>query len=200
MNHSVTLIFVLIMTQTLAQAAVENPPRVRPTSWAQPVIGTTLENFYHVSSEVYRSGQPSAKELKMLCEHLGIKSVLTLRNWHDDKDEGKDLPLILYRINMEADEVDPAKVTQALKIIAEAPKPILIHCWHGSDRTGLMVAAYRITTQGWDPAQATDELMNGGFGYHATMFPGIVDWLRSGALVPATILNQPPSIKVKAKP
>ena len=101
---------------------------------------------------------------------------------------------------MEADEVDPAKVAQALKIITEAPKPMLIHCWHGADRTGLMVAAYRMTTQGWNPAQATDELINGGFGYHATLFPGIADWLRSGVLVPATILSQPPSIKVEAKP
>lgn len=198
MNRSVALNIVLFMTLTLA--AVENPPRVRPITWAQPVMGTTLENLHLVSPEIYRSGQPSNKELRMLCEQLGVKSVLTLRNWHDDKDEGKDLPLTLYRVNMEADEVDPAKVAQALKIIAEAPKPMLIHCWHGADRTGLMVAAYRMTTQGWNPAQATDELINGGFGYHATLFPGIADWLRSGALVPATILNQPPSINIDAKP
>jgi protein tyrosine phosphatase (PTP) superfamily phosphohydrolase (DUF442 family) len=185
---------------TLTLAAVENPPRVRPMTWAQPVIGTTLENLHRVSPEVYRSAQPSNKELRILCEQLGVKSVLTLRNWHDDKDEGKDLPLTLYRVNMEADEVDPAKVAQALKIIAEAPKPMLIHCWHGADRTGLMIAAYRMTTQGWNPAQATDELINGGFGYHATLFPGIADWLRSGALVPATILNQPPPINIEAKP
>lgn len=198
MNRSVALNIVLFMTLTLA--AVENPPRVRPMTWAQPVIGTTLENLHLVSPEIYRSAQPSNKELRMLCEQLGVKSVLTLRNWHDDKDEGKDLPLTLYRVNMEADEVDPAKVAQALKIITEAPKPMLIHCWHGADRTGLMVAAYRMTTQGWNPAQATDELINGGFGYHATLFPGIADWLRSGVLVPATILSQPPSIKVEAKP
>lgn len=157
-------------------------PRIRPPSWAQPVIGTTLENLYQVSPEVYRSAQPSSKELKILCEQLGVKSVLTLRNWHDDEGIGKGLPLTLYRIDMEADEVEPDKVAKALQIIAAAPKPILIHCWHGADRTGLMVAAYRITSQGWDPAAATDELQNGGFGYHARMFPGIVDWLQAGHL------------------
>ena len=201
MIRSIALIVLLLMTLTIT--AAEAPPRVRPTTWAQPVIGTTLENLHQVSPDVYRSAQPSNKELKMLCEHLGVKSVLTLRNWHDDKDEGKDLPLTLYRVNMEADEVDPVKVAQALKIIAEAPKPILIHCWHGADRTGLMIAAYRITTQGWDPAQATDELINGGFGYHASLFPGIAEWLRSGALVPAvpaTTLIKPKTTTVEAKP
>ena len=67
----------------------------------------------------------------------------------------------------------------------------------------LMIAAYRITTQGWDPAQATDELINGGFGYHASLFPGIAEWLRSGALVPAvpaTTLIKPKTTTVEAKP
>ena len=198
MNRSITLNILLFLT--LAVAAADAPPRVRPTTWAQPVIDTTLKNLHQVSPEVYRSAQPSNKDLRVLCEQLGVKSVLTLRNWNDDKDEAKDLPLTLYRVSMEADEVDPVKVAQALKIISEAPKPILIHCWHGSDRTGLMVAAYRITTQGWDPTQATDELINGGFGYHASMFPGIVAWLHSGVLVPAAALVKPTSTPVEAKP
>ncbi len=180
MIRSLLAIFISgLIAQMMAADAL---PRLRPLTWAQPVIGTTLENLHLVSPEVYRSAQPSSKELKMLCEQLGVKSVLTLRNWHDDEGEGKGLPLTLYRVDMEADEVEPDKVAKALRIIAEAPKPILIHCWHGSDRTGLMVAAYRITVQGWEPTAATDELQNGGFGYHAKMFPGIVDWLQAGHL------------------
>jgi tyrosine-protein phosphatase SIW14 len=170
----------IILMVGIAQAA--DAPRIRPLTWAQPVIGTQLENLYQVTPEVYRSSQPHAGDLKLLVEQLGVKSVLTLRNWHDDKDEGKGLPLTLYRVDMEADEVEPDKVAKALQIIRDAPKPILIHCWHGADRTGLMVAAYRISVQGWEPTVATDELQNGGFGYHAKMFPGIVDWLQGGHL------------------
>lgn len=177
----------------LASLAAADAPRTRPLTWAQPVIGTQLENLHQVSPEVYRSAQPNTADLKLLIEQLGVKSVLTLRNWHDDQGVGKGLPLTLYRVDMEADEVEADKVAKALQIIHDAPKPILIHCWHGSDRTGLVVAAYRITAQGWDPLAATDELTNGGFGYHAKMFPGIVDWLRSGALTPATT----PSVPVK---
>jgi tyrosine-protein phosphatase SIW14 len=166
-------------------------PRLRPLTWAQPVIGTQLENFHQVSPEVYRSGQPKARDLKLLVEQLGVKSVLTLRDLHDDDDEAEGLPLALYRVEMEADDIEPEKVARAMQIIKDAPKPILIHCWHGSDRTGLVVAAYRITTQGWEPAAAADELANGGFGYHHKMFPGIAEWLRSGALKPAAAPSAP---------
>lgn len=171
--------------------AADIPPRIRPLTWAQPVIGTQLENLHQVSPEVYRSGQPKARDLKQLVEQLGIKSVLTLRDLHDDADEAEGLPLALYRVEMEADDVEPEKVARVMQIIKDAPKPILIHCWHGSDRTGLVVASYRITFQGWEPAMAADELLNGGFGYHHKMFPGIAEWLRSGVLKPSTTPNAP---------
>jgi protein tyrosine phosphatase (PTP) superfamily phosphohydrolase (DUF442 family) len=166
--------------------AVDPAPRIRPLTWAQPVIGTQLENLHQLSPEVYRSGQPKARDLKLLVEQLGVKSVLCLRDFHDDGDEAEGLPLALYRVEMEADDVEPEKVARAMQIIKDAPKPILIHCWHGSDRTGLVCAAYRITFQNWQPEAAADELANGGFGYHAKMFPGITVWLRSGALKPGT--------------
>ena len=70
--------------------AADAPPRIRPLTWAQPVIGTQLENFHQVSPEVYRSGQPTARDLKLLVEQLGIKSVLTLRDLHDDADEAEE--------------------------------------------------------------------------------------------------------------
>jgi len=52
--------------------------------------------------------------------------------------------------------------------IATTPElqPVLVHCQHGSDRTGTMVAIYRITQDGWTKAQAIDEMVNGGFGFH----------------------------------
>ena len=52
--------------------------------------------------------------------------------------------------------------------IATTPsmQPVLVHCQHGSDRTGTMVAIYRIVYQGWTKSQATDEMINGGFGFH----------------------------------
>ena len=44
--------------------------------------------------------------------------------------------------------------------------PYLIHCQHGADRTGTMVAMYRMVIQGWPKDKAIDELVNGGYGFH----------------------------------
>lgn len=176
-----------IMLAVLLAGALtaEDAPRVRPTTWAQPVIGTGLKNLHQVSPEIYRSAQPSAADLKLLCEKLGVKSVLTLRDLNDDTREAAGLPLALYRVEMEADDLEPEKVALALRILRDAPKPVLVHCWHGSDRTGLVVAAWRITAQGWTADAAADELQHGGFGHHLGWFPQITAWLRSGALTPA---------------
>jgi len=42
-----------------------------------------------------------------------------------------------------------------------------VHCWHGSDRTGTLVAAYRTVFQGWEVEETVDEMMFGGFGHHS---------------------------------
>jgi protein tyrosine/serine phosphatase len=40
-----------------------------------------------------------------------------------------------------------------------------VHCWHGSDRTGCIIALYRILNQGWSKEQAIDEMVYGGYGF-----------------------------------
>jgi protein tyrosine/serine phosphatase len=151
--------------------------RVRPTNWAQPVMGVSLGNFYQVSTNLYRSEQPTGKELKML-ETMGIKSILNLRGHHaDDKNAVKN-GITLYQVKMRAGSMDEESVKKALAILRTAPKPVLVHCWHGSDRTGLVVALYRITEQNWTREQAIDELEHGGFGYHEKLFPNIVEFIQ----------------------
>ena len=44
--------------------------------------------------------------------------------------------------------------------------PVFVHCQHGADRTGTMVAAYRMVIQNQDRNKAILEMIHGGFGYH----------------------------------
>ena len=74
---------------------------------------------------------------------------------------------------MNSGSITYAQVIEALRIIHKAPKPIAIHCWHGSDRTGCVAAAYLVVFQGWSKADAIDELRHGGYGFHASFYGNI---------------------------
>jgi tyrosine-protein phosphatase SIW14 len=152
--------------------------RTRPLEWAQPMIGTELGNFYQLSDEVYRSKQPGDEDMRTLAS-MGFRSILNLREYHSDDDEAKDSGLVLFHVPVAAGAVDDRFVVKALRTIRQAKKPILIHCWHGSDRTGVVSAMYRMVFQDWPRDQAIDEFINGGFGYHASFYPNIEHYLQT---------------------
>lgn len=81
---------------------------------------------------------------------------------------------MLHQIKVNTGKMTEDQVTDALKIISNRKGPILIHCWHGSDRTGVVIAAYRIVFNNWSKSQAIDEMVNGGYGYHARTYPELV--------------------------
>lgn len=156
--------------------------RVRPIDWAQPVIGIELDNFYQMTEQVYRSQQPDDEEMKQL-ESMGIRSILNLRKYHSDDDEAKGTSLNLIHLPVDAGDINDEFILGSLRAINVAEKPILIHCWHGSDRTGVVSAMYRMVFQGWPRERAIDEFINGGYGYHARFYPNIEHYLQTVDIV-----------------
>lgn len=142
------------------------PAAQRPASWATPVAAKHLQNVYRLDDRVYRAAQPDRAGFRELVE-LGVTEVLNLRDLHDDEDEARGLPLRLHRVAMEAGSIAAAQVLDALRVIRDAKGPVLIHCWHGSDRTGTVAALYRIVFMNWSKEAALDELQHGGYGYHS---------------------------------
>ncbi len=134
--------------------------------WAEPVTLPGSDNFFRVTPDLYRAAQPSAVALQAF-ERFGIVSVLNLRAFHDDHKEAKGTKLVLLRVPINTWAVDDEHVIQVLALMRTAPKPLLVHCQHGADRTGLMFAMYRMVEQGWSKEAATDEMLNGGFGFHS---------------------------------
>ncbi len=151
-------------------------PRVRPTTWAEPLIETSLGNSYRVSPELYRCEQPTPDDAADL-RALGIRSILNLRKHHTDSDKLAAAGFALLAEPMNAGEVTEDLLVAALRKFHAAPKPVLVHCWHGSDRTGVFVAAYRIVFQGWTREAALDEFRNGGYGFHKRWYPNLIELL-----------------------
>ena len=138
----------------------------RNSNWAQAITWPHAENFFKVTPDLYRSAQPSKKAMKSY-EEFGIRTIINLRNLHDDRDEIKGTSLNLIEIPINTWDIEDEDIEAALNAIKKAEKPVLVHCQHGADRTGTVIAMYRIIFQNWTKAEALDELMNGGFGYHA---------------------------------
>lgn len=157
-----TLVFLSLLFVPTAFSA---PPALRPAEWAQPLVVVGMKNFYRIDAKLYRSAQPDEDGFAAI-KRLGITTILSLRDLHSD-DEAEGLGLNLQRIEMEAGKITIPQLVAALRIIRAADGPVLIHCWHGSDRTGAVSAIYRIVMQGWSQEAAIDELINGGYGYHA---------------------------------
>ena len=136
------------------------------------------KNFHKVNDEIYRSAQPDEDEMSSMSTFECIRSVLNLREKHSDKDEIGKLKLTLYEIPLEAGKITEADLVRILRTVKYAPKPILIHCRHGSDRTGVAVAACRIVFDYWTVDQAVSELTDPKYGHHKKLFPNLPEILR----------------------
>jgi protein tyrosine phosphatase (PTP) superfamily phosphohydrolase (DUF442 family) len=145
---------------------VSIPIADRPETWAQPVELAGVPNLYRVSHELYRGDQPGPQGLQNL-QQLGLKTVINLRSFHSDRDATIAAGLAYEHIFMKPWHPEEEDVVRFLKIATDPRRtPVLVHCKHGADRTGTMVAVYRIAVQGWSKVEAIREMTQGGFGFH----------------------------------
>jgi len=148
-NHqllpALSLAFMALFSAVQAHAEELTP--MRSLEWAQPV--GSQYNLYQMTPTLYRSALPDSGAVPVL-EKLKIGTVINFLPESDSswlKTPGINQVQLSYRTN----HVDDADVLAALRAIqdAEASGPVLMHCKHGSDRTGLMAAMYRVVVQGW---------------------------------------------------
>lgn len=137
----------------------------RPEKWAKPVASAVLLNWYKLDDGVYRSRQPDRRGFEE-AKREGIRTIIDLRAGHSDAKLVEGLGLNLVEIPLRASEFSEEEIIGALRAIQESPKPVLVHCQHGSDRTGVVSAAYRVLYHGWTKEEAIAELKEGGFGFH----------------------------------
>lgn len=142
------------------------PDAQRPINW-----GTALNkhyNFYQVSPWLYRSEQPTSQLLPLL-EQQQIDIIINLRVQNDDQQLLKHSNIKLIHIPMNAWDIRQQEIVQVMQILQTAQvenKKVLIHCYHGSDRTGAMVGMSRILLENWSVTDAMNEMKHGGYGFH----------------------------------
>lgn len=133
-------------------------------------LGSPIRNFCVVAPGVlWRSESPSRSDAQWLVEHrVGTVVSLQLDVRHSFESARLDPGLVrsvtYYRLkDFSAIQVLTHRhldqhVASVLAIIQEAPKPVLVSCRAGVDRTGIIMAAYRVLIDGWSPRQAIAEM------------------------------------------
>lgn len=137
----------------------------RPLDWATSIDQN--RNFYQVTPTLYRSEQPNRPSALEL-EKLNIRTVINLREWHSDDEVLGKTGIRLIRIPIKTWNIHDWQIAQALVEIEKGNLygNVLVHCQHGSDRTGLVIAMYRIIYQHWPIEKAELEMKQGGYGFH----------------------------------
>jgi len=158
----------------------------RPAAWAKPIQNLPgLPNLNEVTPNLFRSAQPSTDGLAHLeGRHplrpgaRPIKTVLSLRAFHEDESGFATPASVRYeRIRFKTWHPEDEDIVKFLRIVTTpALQPVLVHCQHGSDRTGTMIAVYRIAIQGWSKEAAILEMTQGGYGFHP-LWKNLTDYL-----------------------
>ncbi len=177
--HRHLLPFLLCAVFVAAPACVQTTPPVVPgLRLAEPLAAEGVENLHRVSPVLYRSAQPTPQGFSSL-QNLGLRSVLNLREYHSDTRKAAHTDLNLMAYPMAAGQVTAEDVEKCLRLIADAPKPVLVHCWHGSDRTGIIVAAWRIVYGNYSVEEAEAEFRTECYGHHEFWYPNLTKLLRT---------------------
>jgi protein tyrosine/serine phosphatase len=121
-----------------------------------------VANFQKLNDRAYRGAQPTDQGFRNLAR-LGIQTVVDLR-----EPGGRSLTelkivssLRMHYINVPMKGMEAPSNESIAKVLAlledTATGPVFVHCQRGADRTGCVMACYRIEHDHWLPAQALAE-------------------------------------------
>lgn len=120
-------------------------------------------NFHKIDEDAYRSAQLYTRNLPKHIKKYKIKSIINLRGkntfrspWYEhEKKIAQEMGVLLIDFKIGSRDYIPyEKSLELVKIFKEVPKPVLIHCRSGADRTSFAAALYEFAVKGKSEKEA----------------------------------------------
>jgi protein tyrosine phosphatase (PTP) superfamily phosphohydrolase (DUF442 family) len=125
-----------------------------------------IPEFAEITPTLYRGAQPRKHGFEALAR-MGIQIVVDLRgDRKGEREEVTRLGMQYVPLHWECSFPKNRIFAEFLTLIQKNPgKKIFVHCRVGDDRTGMMIAAYRMADEGWSAKQAMEEMKKYGFSF-----------------------------------
>jgi protein-tyrosine phosphatase len=152
----------------MARAAVHGPKPL-PSALVDRLSPLIMNSCIVTPKALWRGGHINALGAQALVD-LGVKTVVNLQFLHDDLDEFETThsavsnQIEYFRIQawepfvVIAPQRLDAHIAEFIAIVKTQPLPVYVHCRSGQNRTGVMVAAYRVLIENWAIEAAVAEM------------------------------------------
>jgi tyrosine-protein phosphatase SIW14 len=177
-NLSLKISFIALLAMLCAGALPQQSPEPSAVRSEHPpkrklIVKQGIGNFGEVTPELYRGGQPNRVGYQELAK-IGIDIVVDVRltgkgaERREVIQRGMQFVAIPWHCDFPKDQV----FAQFLKLLRQnRGKKVFVHCRYGDDRTGMMIAAYRMAVEGWTPEEARKEMNQ--YGFHPLVCPSL---------------------------
>jgi tyrosine-protein phosphatase SIW14 len=146
-------------------SSVSHPHLLRVRQYGEKRRIRGIGNFGEVTPMLFRGAQPNKRGYEALAK-MGVDIVVDTRG-NRTKSEGKEVRrhgmqyvAIPWHCPFPRDET----FARFLRLLRDNPnKKVFVHCRLGDDRTGMMIASYRMAVEGWTADEAMVEMRQFGF-------------------------------------
>ena len=119
-----------------------------------------VPNFHQVNERIYRGAQPTGEGFLALAR-MGIKTIVDLRRepeqFQAEQRMVEALGMRFLSVPMTLHAPTNQQISRVLEELNSSAGPVFVHCQGGRDRTGTVIACYRMSHDGWDSKEALTE-------------------------------------------
>ena len=173
---SLIALLTILCAGGITQQAADSAKAHAQHAFAHRLTVIGVGNFAEVTPNLYRGGQPKREGLQALAK-MGINTIVDVRLTGADKETAAAKKLGIEVIALPWHCLFPKDyaIAEFLAYLREHPdKKVFVHCRYGDDRTGMMIAAYRMAEEGWSAEDARKEMNE--FGFHKVVCASLVGY------------------------